>query len=409
MDQGSQEPSPGRWRLVVGVCTLSNFADGFDIMAAAFVGPAVAREFGLSPASLGLLFGAGLAGVALGSLLIAPLADRAGRRTVALGCMAVMALGMLLSAMASGPDMLIGLRLLTGLGIGGMLATLNTVVAETAPPHRRNLALSLLSIGYPLGSMVGGLIAIGLIGRFGWQSLFLVGGCGTAAIFLLQLFLLPESAQTASAGSRAGASVFSGANRGNLAAVSAAFFLNMLCFFFILNWTPKLIEELGLPASTGITATVVLNLTGLIGGLAYGLLADRYGWRRVARPTFALFGLLTALFGFVPASPLLLFLAAGAIGVAMAAAMTSLYAAAAIAFPERVRASGTGLAIGIGRVGGTLGPILAGFALSGGVGHGPLYLIFAAFPLLVILSLRRVREPGELPAKRPFKLAQEES
>lgn len=393
MDQGLHEPRLARWQLIVGVCILSNFADGFDIMAAAFAGPAVAREYGMPPASLGLLFGAGLAGVTLGSLLIAPLADRAGRRKIALGCMAVMALGMLLSAAAPGPGILIGLRLLTGLGIGGMLATLNTVVAEVAPPGRRNLALSLLSVGYPLGSMVGGLVAIGLIERFGWQALFLVGGCGTAAIFVLQLFLLPETANIGADGPRDRESAFSSANRGNLAAVSTAFFLNMMCFFFILNWTPKLIEELGLPARTGITATVVLNITGLIGGLAYGVLADRFGWRRVAQPAFIFFALLTMVFGLIPAAPGPLFLAAGAIGIAMAAAMTSLYTAAANTFPERVRASGTGFAIGVGRIGGTLGPVLAGYALGAGIGHVPLYMIFAAFPLLVIFCLRRIRVP----------------
>jgi MFS family permease len=282
-----------------------------------------------------------------------------------------------------------------------MLPTLNTVVAECAPRHRRNLALSLLSIGYPLGSTVGGLLAIGVIERFGWQAMFLIGGCMSLAIFMLQLFLLPDSSVIAT--QRAGGRLLRlvrGA-RGNLIAVSAAFFLNMICFYFILSWTPKLIEEMGLSAQVGITATVVINMTGLVGGLGYGALADRLGWRRVAQAAFLAFAGLVAVFGLLPPVSALLLLISGLIGVLMSASMTSLYTAAVYAFEAPIRAGGTGLVIGIGRVGATLGPVIAGYALSRGIGHMPLYLMFAACPLLVTLCLQYVRDVDDEDQARP--------
>lgn len=375
-------------------CIFANIVDGYDVLAIAFSGSAIMADWGISPAVLGTIFSAGLAGMMLGSLFISPLADRFGRRTVSLVCMAMMTLGMFAAAASRNPGELIAARLFTGLGIGGVLAALNTAVAEMARPDRRNLILSIFSAGYPIGSIFGGLVAIWLIGDYGWRVVFMAGGVLTGLVFLVNLFTLPES--SAPTGRM---QLFSRTFLGNLfgpqrrtitIAFCTAFFLHMLVFFFVLNWTPRLVEQLGFSAETGNGVTVVLNVGSLLGPLLFGLLADRIGLFQMARVFFIVFAASVLLLGLTPAVLPLLYLAALLVGLAMAGAMTSLYAAAPVIFPGSVRAAGTGMAIGLGRLGGTLGPSLAGFAIAAGVGRIPLHLMFAVpvFVVFVIMASR---------------------
>ncbi|QDJ11741.1 Vanillate transporter (plasmid) [Roseomonas mucosa] len=118
--------------MVVGICIFINLLDGFDVLAMAFTAPAIAKEWGLQPTELGILFSAGLAGMATGSVLLSPLADRYGRRVSILICLALMTVGMLLSAAVQSTTQLLILRFVTGLGIGGILPSINTLIAEYA-------------------------------------------------------------------------------------------------------------------------------------------------------------------------------------------------------------------------------------------------------------------------------------
>ncbi|MCJ8159009.1 MFS transporter (plasmid) [Sphingomonas sp. LaA6.9] len=367
-------------------------------MAVAFAGPAIARAWTVDHVTLGWLFGAGLAGMTLGALFLAPLADRFGRRPVAISCLAAMALAMLASGLAANIEQLIVLRLITGLGVGGILATLNSVVAEAARPERRNLAISIFTAGYPLGSMAGGAMAVALIEHFGWQSIFFIGGAGTAIVCLLHWIWLPE-ANWAGMGTKLPMStLLKGDALPRTLLISASFFLHMLSVFFVLNWSPRLVEMMGFSAQIGLTTTLIINLGGLVGGLAYGPLADCFGWRRVTMAYFLAFSPALATVGMAPGSTHLLFIIAACVGLFQGGAMTSLYALAPILFADPVRVSGTGLAIGIGRCGGILGPIAAGYLIAAGLPAESLYLMCAALPIGVAILIAALRPTNEAKA-----------
>ncbi len=371
-------------------CVFANVVDGFDVLAIAFSGSAIIADWGISDAALGAIFSAGLAGMMLGSLFISPFADRYGRRTVALSCMAVMTIGMFAAGLSNSPTQLIIARLFTGLGIGGVLATLNTVVGEVSRPRRRNTVMAVFSAGYPVGSIMGGVLAIGLIADYGWRVVFLAGGVLTAAVLIVNIFTLPESSQPSGRSmlfSRAFfAKLFGAGRRGSTIGFCLAFFLQMLTFFFVLNWTPRLVEQRGFSAEIGNSVTVVLNVGSLLGPLIFGALADKLGLFRIGKFYFLLFAASVVMLGVVPANLTSLYAVAIVAGLAMAGAMTSLYAAAPVLFPGQVRAAGTGLAIGIGRLGATIGPSLAGWAIASGVGLVPLHLGFAV-PLLLVFFI----------------------
>ncbi|WP_121493891.1 MFS transporter, partial [Pseudomonas aeruginosa] len=172
---------PVQW-LAVAVCIVLNLIDGFDVLVMAFTASSVAAEWNLGGAEIGLLLSAGLFGMAAGSLFIAPWADRWGRRPLILACLALSGLGMLASALSQAAWQLALLRGLTGLGIGGILASSNVIASEYASRRWRGLAVSLQSTGYALGATLGGLLAVWLIGAWGWRSVFVFGAGLTLAV-----------------------------------------------------------------------------------------------------------------------------------------------------------------------------------------------------------------------------------
>ena len=141
----------------------------------------------------GILLSAGLAGMTAGSLLLSPLADRYGRRPAILLSLAVTSLGMVASAFTADLAQLTAARFITGLGIGTMIASLTTIVAEYASDRRRAAAIGFSMAGYPIGAIFGGFVTLYLLEAFGWQAVFLFGGLLTGLMIPLSLIFLPES------------------------------------------------------------------------------------------------------------------------------------------------------------------------------------------------------------------------
>jgi benzoate transport len=413
--------------MVVVICTMLNMIDGFDVLAISFTAPVIAKEWGVAPATLGVLLSAGLAGMALGSLALAPLADLVGRRGVVMASTAIISIGMLASAAASNVWELSLLRFFTGLGVGGVLASGNTLLSEYSSDRWRDLSISSMVVGYPAGAIIGGSISAYLIAAFGWRSAFIFGGvCST--ILLPVLLYLPESIDfllarprsdtlarvntvmrrlghaplvalpeiTAEEKSTAAViGVFAARFRKSTFFICLSFFMLMLSFYFVLSWTPKNLVDLGFTVQQGIFGSVLLNGGGILGGLAFGYLAGKSHARKLAPYLFvALYG---AIVGYGALRMGLVVVMSGAFiaGFFMIGCMASLYAIVPRIYPASVRNTGTGLAIGFGRLGAVIGPYLGGLLIAAGWQRLAYYAVLALPVLITALIVRRIPLFGE--------------
>lgn len=419
----------------VAVCVLLNMLDGFDVLVMAFTGKSVATEWGLSGSQLGLLLSAGLVGMAVGSMLVAPWADRVGRRPIILGCLAVASAAMLLSSVSQSAAQLGVLRVITGIGIGGILASSNVIAAEYASDRWRGLAVSLNSTGYAMGATLGGLFAAVLIGDHGWRSVFLVGGIATALSIPLVWARLPESLdfllarQPARALERANALAARlglpalgqlpepAASTGGIAAgyrsllgpqlrratvlLWVAFFCVMAGFYFVTSWTPTLLVEAGLSTAEGITAGTLLNFGGMAGAALLGLLAARFALRNVLIGYLLATAVLLAVFIASTSALGVAFALGVVIGLCVNGCVAGLYALTPTVYDPAVRTTGVGTALAVGRAGAILAPAAAGSLLDLGWSPQQLYLAAGVIFVGTAAALTLLRTKAKAPAREP--------
>ena len=378
--------------LVAFLCAL----DGFDVLAITFAAPALAQQWGIGRAQIGLLLSIGLFGMAGGSLLIAPAADVFGRRALVFLSLAAMIIGTAWTALAGDFSQVMWSRVLTGIGVGTMISVINPLAAEYANARRRYLTLSLINIGYPAGGFLGGLLSAYLLAHFNWRAVFFFAtGLGVVLIamawkwlpdpisFLIarpkpdalarvNAYLTKCSIRAVSAlpprpeGSEKTPllNLFGGAMRSVTIKVTCMYTLYLVTLFFMQSWVPSLVVNLGFTAAQGTVVSAMIMLGGIIGGLSIGLAANRFGLKTILVPAMLIAAVMTALFALVAANFGLLLIVAVVVGFFLSGSMIGLYSVIWLSFPAHVRASGTGFAVGIGRIGAGISPLVAGFLYS---------------------------------------------
>ena len=404
----SRSPMSTMQIIAVAITIGLNGLDGFDVLAISFASPGIATEWGINPAQLGVVLSMELIGMAIGSLVLGPLADKIGRRPLMLGCLILMAVGMFMAPTAKGVVLfklftmeiydLSGWRVLTGLGIGGLLAAINAVAAEFSNTRRRHLCISIMAIGYPIGAVLGGLVVAHLLKQSSWRSVFYFGGICTVVFIPLVWALVPESVHWLTRKQPAGAlekinrtltrmghaaisvlptisaeirkrsvsDLFAPALIATTLLVAAGYFFHVTTFYFVLKWVPKIVVNMGFAPSSAAGVLVWANVGGATGGAVLGLLTLKYNVKGLTIGAMLLSTVMVAIFGRSPPDLQILALLCACAGFFTNGAIVGMYAIFAQAFPTHVRAGGTGFGIGVGRGGSVLAPILAGFLFNAG-------------------------------------------
>jgi MFS family permease len=310
-----------------------------------------------------------LFGMAVGSALLGSVADKKGRRPMILACLAAMATGMFGAAAAPGIEVLLLSRLLTGLGIGGMLAAINAATAEASNHRWRNFAMALMVIGYPLGGVAGGFVVKHLLAIGTWRDVFTVGAVATATFIPIVWWLVPESVAFLTAERRAGRSVLDIFRAGLVATtvlVTFAYFAHVTSLYFIFKWVPKIVVDLGFAPTAAAGVLLWVNVGGATGGAIFGLIAARIGLKRLTIVTLIGSFVMIVAFGNAAADLLALTIRAALAGLFINSTVVGLYSLFAKVFPTYVRASGTGFAVGVGRGGAVIAPVIAGYLFQAG-------------------------------------------
>ena len=407
----------------VFICTLINMLDGFDVLVMSFAAASVSSEWTLTPYQLGILLSAGLFGMAIGSISLGALADRLGRKRLVNICLVIITAGMFASAYSENQEQLLAFRFVTGIGIGGMLATLTTLVSEYSNESSRGLCIGFLQSGYPLGALLGGIVSVYLIDSFGWRSLFIFGGSLSLIMLPFVFWKLPESLDflllrgnqadkskiqqiltklqietseflhtTEESEKKADwISLFSSDSRANTLYLWTCYFLLMFSFYFVVSWTPKLLVDAGLTTGQGISAGVYLQAGGLVGAISLGLLGYKFKVP-ILTSVFFCCGVAAMLFyGLVELSLVSLMLVAAIMGFFLIGAMIGLYTIAPSVYPANVRVSGVGLAIGIGRLGAIVAPLAGGIILNSGYSTDEIFVIFSIPLILAALAVYKIK------------------
>ncbi|MGW0927575.1 MFS transporter [Streptomyces sp. NPDC002644] len=427
--------------LIVALCTFMNCLDGFDVMAVAFTGPSVTDEFGLSGSEFGLLVSVGLIGMAIGSMLLAPFADLLGRRPLILISLALGTVGMFGAAMAPSVTVMGVFRLVTGIGVGGILASTNVIASEFSNARNRGLAIGIYTAGYGLGATAASLVAKATVGG-DWRIVFYAGGFGTLLALIVIAVVLPESVAFLEQRRPAGAlerinrtlarmrmeavteaeldraatarESTEGAASGWLKQLLAptvllwlTFVTIMFGFYFVNSWTPTLLVEEGLSEGAAVTAGMAISIGGTVGSVLYGV-AARVRTPRVVLIGFSLLSAAMMIAFIVSTSTLWLGFAVGVVvGALINGCIAGAYTVGPPLYPANVRSVGMGWALGMGRIGAILSPTVAGLLKDAGATATQLYVgaaLVVGLCSLFLVALRRhdpESAPGAAAVKEP--------
>lgn len=385
---------------VLALCIAIAACDGFDNQALAFTAPAIAADWGIGMSAFAPVFSAGLFGLLVGSMLFGTLADRFGRRPLLLVSAAVFGVATLVTPFVHDPVALMWVRFVGGLGIGGVPSAAAALVGETVPARNRQSFVAWTLVGVPLGGFLGGIVGAWCIPRFGWQSVYFIGAGATAAVLLACIVALPESARFLAlhpnnAGRLAGLlerispgtrfqptdSVLLPAGEDRRSTVSALFtdgrarmtllywlgsFVNLLTFYFVVNWTPTLFRDAGLPPGQATLSTSAVNGGAILFGLVLGAYCNRIGTRNAAASTFIVAAAGLALMSVGDGLLVPMMCGAFLAGAGAIAGASSLVMFGAESYPTALRSTGVGWALSAGRIGSVISPWLVGIPLGWG-------------------------------------------
>jgi MFS transporter, AAHS family, 4-hydroxybenzoate transporter len=366
--------------IVAVMCGLIVFVDGFDAQAMGYVAPALSAALDIPRAVLGPVISSGLVGMMIGALVSGALADRVGRRPVLIWCALIFGIGSLLTATAQSVQALVVYRALTGLGMGGAMPNAIALTSERMPAHRRGTSVTWMICGFSFGAAVGGFVAAALIPRFGWQSVFVVGGTTPLLIAAAAFRWLPDSVRVQSREFPV-AALFSDGRALPTLLIWVVYFMNLLNLYFLNSWLPTIISDDGVPVSTAIRLTALFQVGGIGGALVLGMVLDRYFSFWVLAACYLWAAISVFLIG-ASGSTFMLGLTIAAAGVGIIGGQNGGHAVTAGFYPPSIRSTGVGWALGVGRIGSIVGPVLGGLLLARGTAVSQVFWA-AAIPAII--------------------------
>ena len=420
----------------VFVLTMASLVmDGFDVQAMGYVAPAIIAEWGITPSLLGPVFAAANVGVLIGSLVFSVVADKIGRRPVLVGATLFFAAMSLATATAQDVTQLLWLRFIAGIGMGCIIPNSTALIGEYSPARSRVTLMMCITVGFTIGAALGGFVAAWMIPAFGWQSVFVFGGAVPMVVALFMIWGLPESLRLLALRRRgrpalarwvkeldphvhvddATEFVVDEPSRGGMPFVHlfregrgvatlllwVINFMNLLVLYSVANWLPTVITGMGYQQQTAVLVGAVLQTGGAIGTFGLAWLIARRGFLPMLIGTFAVATVSIAFIGQPGLSLLLLTIIVFVAGWCIVGGQPGINALSATFYPTELRSTGVGWGLGIGRIGGIVGPLIGGVLLGRQWQPQELFWAAAVPALVTTLAFAALVFTMKMPAPGP--------
>jgi benzoate transport len=411
--------SETRWTplrvIAVALCFLLNMLDGADLLIMSFIAPVLAADWHVSPERLGVIFSASLAGMAVGCLFVAPLADRYGRRPMIMAALALVGIAMLLSGLTTTTTQLMVARFFVGVGVGTIGVSMTAMASEFAPPRYANFAAGFVQAGWPLGSVITAFAAASLLEHVGWHVMLSTIGVLSFILLIVIAFALPESLAFLERRQPRGAlqrandlrrrmalpeiaalspavptastysvrALFGDGRAAQTTLLWIAVTIGFFVLYFAISWIPKLSAQAGLPVRDAIYAGAAYNFGAFLGTSAVGWLAVRHRLNRVTASFLAAGAVAMVVFGGVTLPVAITLIVALLVGVTLGGGFNGFWGLAASLYPPEIRGLGIGWALGVGRIGAVLGPLVGGVLVGAEL---PIAIIFAIYAVPLVAT-----------------------
>lgn len=374
------------------VCWLLVVFDGYDLIVYGTVQSSLITDtgWGLTKATAGTVGSMAFLGMMIGAIFAGRMSDSWGRRRTIIACAALFSLFTILCAFSPNAFVFGGLRLLAGIGLGGLVPSANALVAELVPAKWRSTIATLMMSGVPIGGSIAALVGIPLIPAFGWPVMFLVAAVALLVVVPLGIRFLPETLpdtlpatrpETRPAAKNAKQTGFKSLLRAPYLGMSLLFAISTLVTLFawygLGTWLPNLMQLAGYNLGSALTFALALNLGAVVGSVATAWAGTRFGPIPTAIAAAAVAAVALAVL--VAGPPVgLVYLMLVLAGVGTHGTQCLIIAAVASHYPVHLRGTALGWALGVGRIGAVAAPQVGGLLLAAGLGVNSNFLAFAA-------------------------------
>lgn len=416
----NMEPSAITTKLVVFLCFIAMISEGYDIGIMGVIIPTLLQEasWNVTAVHMGYIGSAAFFGTLIGCYLFSALSDLYGRKKLLIACLIIFSTSMIGAAMAQDPISFVIARGICGIGVGGIIPIACALTSEYSDEKNKNFYFALMYCGYPAGALLAALVGMFYLDQYGWRTLV---AAGALPLLLVPVFIkfLPESISFLLSHGRKKDALqladkigisqnsiesyqVSKENKVNIFSLLKEMFsvrhlrattlfwssqiATVLGVYGLSTWLPQIMKANGYGISSSISFLAIFMLSAGLGSLFIGRLTDRFNTRK----TIVLFYLIgaVAIFGLsfnynIAITYVLVGLAGmGIIGVGMVQLgyITHYY-------PTKIRASAAGWAIGVGRIGAIMGPIVGGYLMANGSNTSANFYLFSAAALIAAISI----------------------
>jgi MFS transporter, AAHS family, 4-hydroxybenzoate transporter len=409
---------------VAALCALVQVCDGYDVNSIGVSVPSLTHAWHLSGPAFTVAFLWSSIGILVGALSAGPIGDRVGRRPLLIASLTIFGVASLLTAFAGSLLMMSILRFFTGLGIGGGFAGAASLTGDYAPHRRRALMIMISFTGAPIGGFVCGQLAGVLLPTLGWPSIFVVGGIVPLLIVAALAMWLPESARFLAAKANPSAREATLLRRLDIAPAQAGshpvdiatenpvkmlfgpgyalqtvlmwiiFFCSLMNLFLFIYWMPEVLHLTGMTPPQAARATSFRELGAMLAVVYLGFLIDRFGPERALAWHYAAGIVFIGLIALAAMPYLVLVIVIFFSGMTIIGSQTGANAACGKLYPARMRTSGLGWALGIGRLGGIAAPALGGYLLALKMPPTHIFLSACLFAIIAAVATGLLRLRG---------------